>query len=270
LTFRRESEQLTASQHTFSSKPATEACLELDGTQGRDLGVVSRALAQRNHAANSGVSCGAFPGLNSVDDQFHSQSTPRRSDLKSVEIHSPSTYVSVLCNPVWSTGLIRCPEQLLKGPYHCCQHMAKSELTGPLPSDSETDAYLYRELGIDPGLGINISLALNEQLRSSETSSTRSSPWKSVRVACLLAIRGSEHRALTSNGIFDALIKAVPFCAENSHLALCPARGAKRKGWPVRSDFLYFSSQYKTDSHRPASLACFRSIPSSSRKPLKG
>jgi len=106
--------------------------------------------------------------------------------------------------------------------------MQKSQLSGPLPSESETDRYLYHELGVAPGT--TLSLALNEKLRLSEVTSA---PWKSVRVACLLAIRGSQRRALTTTEIFDALIEAVPFCAENSHLVQDRAPGGKRKGWPV-------------------------------------
>ena len=115
--------------------------------------------------------------------------------------------------------------------------MQKADLTAPLPTESETDAYLYRELGVAPGT--EISLSLNEQLRSSNTIVTSGrSPWRSTRVACLLAIRGSEHQALTTKELFQALIKAVPFCDENSHLTSDPPTGTKRKGWPVRTSYL--------------------------------
>lgn len=151
--------------------------------------------------------------------------------------------------------------------------MQKSELSGPLPSDGETDAYLCRELGVAPGTVI--SLSLNEKLRSSDTCIKSSrSPWKSARVACLLAIRGSERQALTTKEIFGALIKAVPFCAKNSHLVRDPPTGVKRKGWPVRTSFSFFLvflwALYKSCLPRLASSACFPSTQSSSRKPLKG
>jgi len=122
--------------------------------------------------------------------------------------------------------------QILQGQHLCCKRMVKDVLEGPLPCFIETETYLCEELGITPG--VNISLALNEQLRKARPAPARAgAPWRSVRVACLLAIWGSERRALTTQGILQALINAIPFCRKNAALALTHAPGKKRKGWPV-------------------------------------
>jgi len=109
--------------------------------------------------------------------------------------------------------------------------MPKDSLQGPLPSDKQTQEYLCEELGLPPGTAI--SLDLNDQLRDVGPPCARGVPWTvSVRIACLLAIWGSERRALTSEGILEALIAAIPFCRQHRELAT-KKPGEKRKGWAV-------------------------------------
>ena len=110
--------------------------------------------------------------------------------------------------------------------------MPKKWLQGSLPSDHQTQVYLCEELGLP--FGTIITLDLNEQLPTSGMSGAHGVSWTpSVRVACLLAIWGSDRRALTSDEILQALIKAIPFCHENRELAVIKSPGRKRRGWAV-------------------------------------
>jgi len=115
----------------------------------------------------------------------------------------------------------------------CCNYMPKEELQGPLPLDNETQAYLCKELGLPANT--RISLQLNEQLRMCRPSSSGAVPWTaSVRIACILAIWGSERRALTTEEILQALIDAIPYCHEHRHHAnIKQPSGKKRGGWVV-------------------------------------
>ena len=111
--------------------------------------------------------------------------------------------------------------------------MSKEVLQGPLPSDDETQAYLCEELSLPSNT--RISLDLNERLRTSRPSSSRAVPWTaSVRIACILAIWGSERRELTTEEILHALIDAIPYCHEHRHHAdIKQPSGKKRGGWVV-------------------------------------
>jgi len=103
---------------------------------------------------------------------------------------------------------------------------------GPLPSYDQTQEYLSHELGLP--FDSRISLALNESLRTSGRRKPRTVWCLNIRVACILAILGSDQQALTTRELLQALILHVPYCYENRHHAVIQSAGAKRTGWAVR------------------------------------
>ena len=105
-------------------------------------------------------------------------------------------------------------------------HKSHISLQGPLPPHHETLAYLQKLFGVS-GADADISLSL----KSLDDGGSRGHPqW---RLACLLAIWSSPAKALTTEGIHQALIAAVPYCQANANEVKRQKGKPKRTGWPV-------------------------------------
>ena len=113
----------------------------------------------------------------------------------------------------------------------CCMYMHKSHpsLSGPLPSHEETFSYLKRFFGVsdpaDPDLSL-VSICW-------DSSCNERPRWRPI---CLLVIWDSPNKALTTEGIYQALIRAVPYCRRHADESK-PPKGKKPTGWAVRIIF---------------------------------
>jgi len=109
-------------------------------------------------------------------------------------------------------------------------HKSHPSLQGPLPPHHETLAYLQGLFEV-PAADPDISLSS----RFLDDGANRGHPqW---RLVCLLAIWTSPTKALTTEGIYQALIAAIPYCKTHADLTKRQKGKRKRTGWPVSLGF---------------------------------
>jgi len=138
----------------------------------------------------------------------------------------------------------------------CCRYMLRrSLLTGPLPDEEATEAYLRKEFDwVAPGAPLTLITAIwHRALR------TRGDIKSTIRAHCILAIWGSKRRALTIKGILQALMRVANHFGGDG--VYRPSEtGSKQVGWGVSISTLILTRFYTEISHTFRPLYCLFSL----------